>query len=64
MKDGRKEGERGLEDEEEDGSSYWITLRKREDTETESGSTRSHSVVKSRSHCLWTCREEAYRMNV
>jgi hypothetical protein len=37
------------EDEEEDVSSYWMILRKREDMEIERGSTRLHSVETS----LW-----------
>jgi len=41
-----KERHKGQEDEEEDMSSYWRTLRKVEILETETGSTRSHSVAK------------------
>jgi hypothetical protein len=42
------------EDEEEDVCSYWLTLRKREDTR---GSSRSHCLENSLWKRLWTCRK-------
>jgi hypothetical protein len=42
--------------EEEDVSSYWMTLRKREDTGNERGSTRSHPVENSLWKRLRICR--------
>jgi hypothetical protein len=47
-----KEGEKGREDEQQDASSYWMTLRKREDTRNlKRRNTGSQSVQNS----LWTC---------
>jgi hypothetical protein len=45
----------GIEGEEESVGSYWMTLRKGEDT-SEGGSFRSHCVESS----LCTCRETDY----
>jgi hypothetical protein len=45
--EGKMEGRSDKKEEEKDVSSYWMTLRKREDTEFESGSTRSHCVENS-----------------
>jgi hypothetical protein len=44
--------ERG-EDDEEDVSSYWMTVMKKSVLGTESGSTRCHSVENP----LWACRK-------
>jgi hypothetical protein len=44
-----KERYEGLEEENEAVSIYWMTLRKREDTELERGSTTSHAMENS----LW-----------
>jgi hypothetical protein len=52
LKEISRDGYKWREDEEEDVSSYWMTLRKREDTGKE-GSTRSHSVENS----LWQGRD-------
>jgi hypothetical protein len=43
-------------------SSYWMTLRKGEDTVIERGSTRSHFVENSFWNRLWTCRKTDYVM--
>jgi hypothetical protein len=51
------------EDEEEDVSSYWMTLRKENILEIERGSTRSHPVENSLWKRLRTCRKTDYRMN-
>jgi hypothetical protein len=42
-----KERHEGLEDVNEDVSTYWTTLRKRKDTELERESTRSHAMKNS-----------------
>jgi hypothetical protein len=43
-------------EDEEDVGSYWINLRKGEDT-SEGGSSRSHYVESLIWKSLWTCRE-------
>ena len=42
-----REGERLWEEEEEDINSYWMTSKKKEDTENETGGTRSQTVENS-----------------
>jgi hypothetical protein len=51
------------EDENEDVSSYWMTLRNREDTETWKGSTRSDCMANSLWKRKWTCRKKDCGMN-
>jgi hypothetical protein len=46
-----------IEDEEEDASSYWMTLKKREILKVQRGSARSHSLESS----LWKRYEPAGR---
>jgi len=46
-----------------DLSSYWMTLRKRQDIVNWRGSTRSHSVENSFWKKLWTCSKTDIRMN-
>jgi len=53
-----KEGYKGLEEENEDVSIYW----KREDTELERGSTRSHAMENSLWKGLLTCCKTDYVM--
>ena len=49
--------------EKEDVSSYWMILRKREDTGILKGSTRSHPVEYSLWKWLWTCLKAEYVLN-
>jgi len=51
------------EDEEEDVSSYSMTLRKREDTEIERASTRSHYLENSLWKRVWRFDKAEYRNN-
>jgi hypothetical protein len=54
-----KERYKGREDEEEDLSSYWMTL-----LETERGGSRLHSVENTLWNRLWICRKTDYMMAI
>jgi hypothetical protein len=47
-----KEGEKGREDEQEDASTYWMTLREREDSRN---LKRRNTGPQSVQNSLWTC---------
>jgi hypothetical protein len=51
------------EDEEDDVSSCWMTLRKGETLEFGRGSTRTHPVENWLWKRLWACRKTDYAMN-
>ena len=58
-----KERHKGWEDEEEDVSSYWMTLRKEQILEHERGSTRTWSVEKLLWKRLLASHKADYVMN-
>jgi len=63
LKENYREGKKWREDEDEDVSSCWMTLKKERILVIERGSPRSSSVENSLWKRLWTFRKTYVRMN-